>query len=119
MAFFMDQVIYKICSHREWDEAEKANIYKGSADDLRDGFIHFSTKAQVQETARRYFMHQYDLILCAVAAERLREYLRYEPSHRGILYPHLYAPLPLNAVLWVKPIKTGEDGAPLLQPLLM
>jgi uncharacterized protein (DUF952 family) len=44
--------IYKITPASAWREAERQGVYKGSAVDLRDGYIHFSTAAQVAETAR-------------------------------------------------------------------
>ena len=84
--------------------------FDGSAADARDGFIHFSTAAQVQETAARHFAGQSDLLLVAVAAERLGDALRWEPSRGGALFPHLYAPLPLGAVLWVADVRLDATG---------
>src|SRR6478736_4371659 len=46
--------IYKICPASAWREAERQGVYRGSVDDARDGFIHFSTAAQVAETARKH-----------------------------------------------------------------
>ena len=48
-------VIYKICGRAEWAAAEAAGVYGGSADDARDGFIHFSTLDQVPGTQARHF----------------------------------------------------------------
>jgi uncharacterized protein (DUF952 family) len=114
----MNKVIYKICSKAEWDEAQKTGFYEGSSDDKRDGYIHFSTHAQVEETAQRYFSGRNDVILCAVETGPLGENLRYESSRGGNLFPHLYAPLPLSTVLWAKPITLDHQGALLIKPLL-
>ena len=81
-----------------WNEAEAAGTFTGSAVDARDGYIHFSTAAQLEETARRHFAGQLDLVLVEVDAAALGEALRWEPSRDGALFPHLYAPLPLSAV---------------------
>ena len=47
--------IYKICERAQWRAAEAAGQFRGSAVDERDGFIHFSTAAQLAETASKHF----------------------------------------------------------------
>lgn len=95
--------IFKILSRAEWQAAEQSGVFAGSPVDLTDGFIHFSTAAQVEETAARHFAGQSDLLLVAVDPGRLGDALRWEPSRGGDLFPHLYGPLPLDAVLSVRP----------------
>ena len=102
--------IYKICGHAAWREAESGGVFLGSEADARDGFIHFSTAAQVAETAARHFANAPDLVLVAVEAEALGPALKWEPSRGGALFPHLYAPLPLSAVLWTRPLPRAADG---------
>ena len=63
--------IYKICERAAWGDAERAGIYRGSEVDTRDGFIHFSTAAQLAETAARHFAGQTDLMLVAVDGDEL------------------------------------------------
>ena len=87
-----------------------AGAFPGAPVDLADGFIHFSTAEQVTETAARHFAGQDDLVLVAVDAAALGPALRNEPSRGGALFPHLYGALPLDAVLWVKPLPLGADG---------
>jgi uncharacterized protein (DUF952 family) len=103
-------LIYKICSEALWREAESAGVFSGAPIDHADGYIHFSTAAQAPETAGRHFAGQGGLLLIAVEAEALGEALRYEPSRGGDLFPHLYAPLRLDAVRWVRPLPLGPDG---------
>jgi uncharacterized protein (DUF952 family) len=93
-----------------WDTAAHAGSFRGAAIDERDGFIHFSTDAQVAETAAKHFAGAADLVLVAVDARALGEALRWEPSRGGALFPHLYGALPLVAVRWVKPLPLGADG---------
>jgi uncharacterized protein (DUF952 family) len=102
--------IYKICERALWEEAEQAGRFDGAAVDRRDGFIHFSTAAQVGETAARHFAGAADLVLVAVDADALGGALRFEPSRGGALFPHLYGALPLAAVRWVKPLPLGPGG---------
>ena len=77
---------------------------------MTDGYIHFSTAAQTRRTAELYFKGQDDLLLVAVDAGKLGEALKYEASRGGDLFPHLYAPLALDAVVWKKPMPMREDG---------
>jgi uncharacterized protein (DUF952 family) len=91
-------IIYKICEKALWQPAEAEGAFRGSPVDLRDGFIHFSTAAQLKETAARHFAGVPDLMLVAVEAEALGAALKWEPSRGGALFPHLYGSLPLAAV---------------------
>lgn len=91
--------------------------YRGSADDERDGFIHFSTAGQLAETAAKHFAKQTDLMLVAVDGDALSGKLKWEPSRGGGLFPHLYAALPLFAVRWSRPLPDELDGRRLLPEL--
>jgi uncharacterized protein (DUF952 family) len=96
--------IYKICERAAWREAENAGLYRGSAVDERDGFIHFSTAAQVAETAAKHFAGQTGLMLIAVDGGALGGALKWEVSRGGALFPHLYGALPVAAVRWARPL---------------
>ena len=102
--------IYKICPTASWRKAEVEGVFCGSGIDHDDGYIHFSTSAQVADTAARHFAGIDDLMLIAVDAARLGNTLKWEPARSGDLFPHLYQPLPLVAVLWAMPLPCGEDG---------
>ena len=102
--------IYKICEGKAWRDAERAGLYRGSALDLRDGFIHFSTAGQVAETAAKHFAGQTDLMLVAVDDEALAPTLKWETSRGGALFPHLYAALPTSAVRWARPLPDETAG---------
>lgn len=109
--------IYKISPRTDWQAAEAAGRFTGAPVDLADGYIHFSTAAQVEETAARHFAGQADLILAAIDTAALGEALKWEPSRGGALFPHLYAPLAMDAVRWVKPLALGADGGHAFPPL--
>jgi len=106
----MTQLIYKIAPRVLWQAAEAKGVFDGAPIDHADGYIHFSTAAQAMETAAKHFAGQNDLLLVAVETDRLGDALRYEVSRGGDLFPHLYSSLPLDTVLWVKPLPLGSDG---------
>jgi uncharacterized protein (DUF952 family) len=106
--------IYKILRREDWQAAQAARRFEGSAVDRQDGFIHFSTAAQAQETARRHFAGQEDLVVLGVEADDLGAALRWEPSRGGDLFPHLYAHLETALVREVSEATLGPDGAPRL-----
>jgi uncharacterized protein (DUF952 family) len=64
-------LIYKICAADLWRAAERAGAFTGGPVDQDDGFIHFSTAAQVRETAAKHFRGRHDLLLIAVDADAL------------------------------------------------
>jgi uncharacterized protein (DUF952 family) len=102
--------VYKICEQRLWQAAEAVGEFRGSADDARDGFIHFSTAGQLAETAAKHFAKQSGLLLIAVDACRLDPKLKWERSRGGALFPHLYGPVRLDAVRWVRPLPDEIGG---------
>jgi len=102
-------LIFKIVPRAEW-EAQSGD-YHGSAHDRADGFLHFSTAAQLPETLRLYYAGQDDLMLVAVDTEALGAALKWERSEsRGEDFPHLFAPLSCDAMKWARPITRGTDG---------
>jgi uncharacterized protein (DUF952 family) len=102
--------IYKICSAELWRDAQRAGLFGGAPLDLADGFIHFSTAAQVAETAAKHFAGAADQVLIAVDAGLLGGALKWERSRGGDLFPHLHGALGLDAVKWAVPLPLGADG---------
>jgi len=105
------RAIYKICGAAEWAEANRTGRFVGSDIDRRDGFIHFSTRDQVGETAARYFSGLDDLVLVMVDADTLGQRLKLEPARDGALFPHLYGQLETTAAIWVKVLPATEARA--------
>ena len=103
-------IVYKIVATEEWAKAQAADVFTGAAIDRADGFIHFSTAEQAAETAAKWFAGRGDLTLAAIDADALGDALRWEPSRGGALFPHLYAALPMSAVVWSRPLPLGSDG---------
>ena len=106
----MTQMVYHMCRAEEWAVAVHAGVYHGSTQDRADGFIHFSTAAQIVESARRHRAGQDGLLLVAVDAALLGSRLRWEASRGGDLFPHLYGPLDPAESASVRPLPLGPDG---------
>ena len=93
------ELLYKVLRASEWREAQTQGVVAGCADDLRDGFIHLSTRDQLAGTLLRHFAGETGLIALEIAADRLGTGLKWEPSRDGALFPHLYDVLPLDAII--------------------
>ncbi|MFC0633985.1 DUF952 domain-containing protein [Brevundimonas balnearis] len=106
----MSRTAFKILDVRDWSAWRATGSFAGSAVDLADGYIHLSTEAQLAETARRHYAGRDDLVLVEVELDRA-EGLRWEPSRGGELFPHLYAPLTLKAVVGHRGLSVAADGA--------
>jgi uncharacterized protein (DUF952 family) len=104
--------IYKIVPREAWQAALPQRRFDGSPVDHQDGFIHFSTAAQAQETARRHFAGQEDLVVLEVETDDLGPALRWEPSRGGDLFPHLYAHLETALVRAVTEAPLDAEGVP-------
>lgn len=106
-----ETLIHTMVRAADWLLAEAAGAYAGSADDCRDGFLHFSTAAQLRASAARHRAGEAGLLLVTVDAAALGPALRWEAAGtRPGRFPHLYGPLPLSAVRGVTPLPLGVDG---------
>ena len=99
--------VYKICTDEDWNKFKQNKFWKGSKKDIEDGFIHLSSKEQVNLTLKRYFNNQENLILLTVKTENL-ENLVWEKSTTGENFPHLYSNLQIENVLDSKEIIGGQ-----------
>ncbi len=104
--------IYHLARAAGWRAAQTGAVaYEGRAEDQADGFLHFSTAEQIEESAAAHCAGITDLVLLAVDGEALGDALRWEISRGGALFPHVYGVVPQTAVLWAKPLRVGDDGA--------
>lgn len=112
----MARHIYKILSQADWNLAVAAQIYRGSPDDHRDGFIHFSAAHQVAATAEKYFSNQADLLIVAFSEDQFTDELKWEASRGGDEFPHLYGTLDPKIALWSQPLTLNNQGIPVIPP---
>jgi uncharacterized protein (DUF952 family) len=111
--------IYKLVSRAAWETAQLRGRYEGSTRDVADGFLHFSTGAQLQETARKHYRGQTDLVALTLVADELGPELRFEPSRGGELFPHLYRDLVISEVKQVVSIPLDDVGVPMVPDTLV
>ncbi len=103
--------IYKICDGAAWRRCEQEGELPWSKDDLRDGFVHLSSAAQVRESCAKHFAGKDDLWLLEVDASALEPgALRWERSRGGLEFPHLYGPLARAAIVRADPIVRDGDA---------
>lgn len=102
--------IYKILRSEEWAALLHEGETRGAPIDVADGYVHFSTAAQLLETAERHFAGEAGLVVLRVEESRLGDALRWEPSRGGQLFPHLYRPLRLADLAWVRPMGSSGSG---------
>lgn len=104
------ELIYKIATREVAEAARASGTFRGMPIDHADGFVHFSTAAQLAETLRLHFAGQSDLVLLALRAAEMEAALRWEPSRGGELFPHLYGTFPMAAVVHEAAIAVHDDG---------
>jgi len=90
---------FKILTADQWAAFQSAGIFAGAPVDLADGYIHLSAADQVQGTLDKHFAGQGGLVLAEVDLAALGDAVRWEVSRGGALFPHIYGPLPMAAVI--------------------
>jgi uncharacterized protein (DUF952 family) len=110
----MSEIVYKVVRTVEWATALEAGVFKGSADDERDGFIHLSRAVQLRTTLEKHFAGEDGLLLVSLHVDGLGPGLKWEVSRGGENFPHLYGTLKLTSVHSVVPIYCDNDGRPIL-----
>jgi uncharacterized protein (DUF952 family) len=110
----MADPVYKILAEAALRAAKSEGRFMGTGDDLRDGFIHLSAAHQVAGTLATHYPGEEDLLLLTLDTERLGPGLKWEPSRDGELFPHLYGPLPLDAILSADLLELDDDNRHIL-----
>ena len=93
---------YKILTAAQWAQFQAEGVFHGAPVDLADGYIHLSTRDQLQGTLDKHFVGQSGLVIAEVDLAQLGETVKWEVSRGGALFPHIYGPLPMAAVLGVR-----------------
>jgi uncharacterized protein (DUF952 family) len=105
-----DTTAYKVLTAEQMAVLEGGS-FAGAPIDVADGYVHLSTAAQLTETVDRHFSGRHNLWVAAVDLEAMGEAVKWEESRGGALFPHLYAPLPLSAVIAYSPLERDDDGS--------
>ena len=109
-------IAYKVLTGEQMAALEQDGSFAGAPVDLADGYIHMSTAEQLTETVDKHFAGQDDLHIAAIDLGSFGASLKWEESRGGQLFPHLYGPLPLSAVLRATPLPLGPDGVHVFPP---
>ena len=103
-------IAWKVLTAPQMAELIERGVFAGAPVDLADGFIHLSTIEQLAVTVEKHFAGQQNLYLAQVDLAALGDAIRWEESREWALFPHIYAPLPLSAVLSHGPLVRLADG---------
>jgi uncharacterized protein (DUF952 family) len=98
----MSATAFKILTADQWAQFTADGAFAGAPIDISDGYIHMSTADQVGETLAKHFAGQVGLVIAEIDLSGFGEALKWEVSRGGALFPHLYAPVPLEAVIATK-----------------
>lgn len=90
---------FKVLTAQQWADFERERVFRGAPVDIADGYIHLSTADQLEATIAKYFADQPGLMIAEVDLVSLGDKVRWEPARDGDLFPHIYAELPIHAVV--------------------
>jgi uncharacterized protein (DUF952 family) len=103
-------MIYRIAEAQDWETAQ-ATGYFASADLTAEGFIHCCTAQQIAAVANRYYRGHEALRLLEIDETRVHAPLQWKDlSNAGQMFPHVYGPIPLEAVRRCVALLPGADG---------
>lgn len=98
------QPIFHMALPEDWAAAFTTGEYtmstRGRTLD-EEGFIHASTFEQTEATANRFYADVDQLVLLRIDPAKVPHEIRWEPPAPGVddLFPHIYGPLPIGAVV--------------------
>jgi uncharacterized protein (DUF952 family) len=92
----MSEVLH-ITTPAGWTEAQRAGVVWPGGE-----FVHCSTRSQLPATLERHFAGAGALVVLVLDPAALGDSLRWEESHPGEAFPHVYAPIPVSAVTAVE-----------------
>jgi uncharacterized protein (DUF952 family) len=101
--------IFHIAKREQWEKALLEGVYRVNTLDSQ-GFIHCSTFQQIIKVANAVFHAQKDLVLLCIATNKVQAEIRYESAGGEELYPHIYGPLNLNAIVKAADFQSAKNG---------
>ena len=107
----VDQPLFHLALKGDWEQAQDSGTYQWSTRGMRlteVGFIHCSWQEQVPKTFERFYADAGEIVLLEIDPIRLNSPLRADAIPTGDLFPHLYGPLPIEAVRSITPY--GSDS---------
>lgn len=111
----MQQTIYKILTADQLAAVERGALMQAPVD-IIDGYVHFSTSRQVQETLAKWFKEQRGCVLVAVDGADFGPDLKWEISRGGDHFPHVYAEVRQHHMRAIWPLDIFDGGGAPLAP---
>lgn len=102
--------ILHLTTRTAWEQAKKSGEYRSDTLDM-EGFIHASTPKQITRTANKFCAGKTGLVVLLIDQGKVRPEVRYEDFNAGDLFPHIYGPLNIDAVINILDIPPFEAGA--------
>ena len=107
----VDQPLFHLALKGDWEQAQDSGTYQWSTRGMRlteVGFIHCSWQEQVPKTFERFYADAGEIVLLEIDPIRLNSPLRADAIPTGELFPHLYGPLPIEAVRSITPYSSDS-----------
>ena len=109
IAIPIDQPLFHLALESDWKAALQHGDYRVSTRGLsleQVGFIHLSWQEQVQATFDRFYADAGAVLSLRIDPKLVSAPLRADAIHTGVLFPHLYGPLPIASVVEVSPFSS-------------
>lgn len=90
--------IYKILTEQQWQDMQSTGVYQPSPDDLRDGFVHLSSAAQLSGTIAKYYDDIFPIFVLQIDPEAVSDGLKWEVSRAGDKFPHYYGTMTISMI---------------------
>lgn len=105
-------VLFHLAEGHRWESSLASGRYTASTRGLEldeVGFIHLCTAAQLAGVAARFYRGVDGLLLLHIDPERCGAPIVFEPvGDSDELFPHLYGPLPVGAVVRIEPFDAPD-----------
>jgi uncharacterized protein (DUF952 family) len=111
------RIILHITKREQWEKAKLEGVYRGDTPNSQ-GFIHCSTSQQIVKVANALYHAQRELVLLCIATNRVQSEIKYESAGSEELYPHIYGPLNVDAVVKVVDFEPTRNGTFLMPNFL-
>ncbi len=115
----MGRMIYKVLTAGQLAEVEAGGLMQAPVD-IKDGYVHFSTSKQVQETLSKWFKGQKGCALVGIDSDDFGPDLKWEVSRGGDHFPHVYGDVREYHISSIWPLDEFDaDGAPLAPDVVL
>lgn len=109
----MGRRIYKVLTKEQWAAAEAGELVRAPVD-VEDGYVHFSTRSQLQETLAKWFKGIEGCVLASFDADVFEDYLKWEKARGGDKFPHVYGDVRASQAMSIWLLELDDQGVPIV-----